>query len=303
MTVARIEPHPWERIIEGWSHPAHGVSVAKWRRFLSKLPHDQLKLRAAHGGALYHPVRVNLQHHHVKKLVMGRGVEVSRSQVVGHEHDGQLVLLPSDQAEKLLDILRSDAKKHSFKLRLTERHIQHNLRHGGGLFDSFGDFVSGVWDGVKTVGNFVLDVGPGLLDAIADILPSGSPQLIAARAALKAAADITRKVDGIRKAYGAAQDKKDAARAQIDAEKQKALEKEIKLREAGAKAEAIAKAKADAKKRIEQLKATAQKVGAAAVKEKKALAAAAAKEKAAASKAETAIKKAQEAAEKVKGRK
>ena len=79
------------------------------------------------------------------------------------------------------------------------------------------------------------------------------------------------------------------------------LEKEIKLTEANAKTEAIAKA--DAKKRIEQLKTQAKKVGAAAVKEKKTLAAAAAKGEAAASKAEKAIGKAQEAAERVKGRK
>ena len=57
---------------------------------------SQLKLRVAHGSSLYHPVRINLQHHHVKKLVMGKGISVSRSQVVGHEHDGQLVLFPSD---------------------------------------------------------------------------------------------------------------------------------------------------------------------------------------------------------------
>lgn len=303
-----VEHYAWEKLTTDHSHklhshPAHNVSVAEWRRYLGKLPHEQIKARATHGGSVYHPVRINLRHEHVKKLVLGRGIEVHRSQVIGHEHDGQLVLLPSSEAKKLLAVLRPGAKKHSCKLRLAEHHIQHNLIHGGGLFDSFGDFVSGVWDGIKTVGTFVLENGPAILDAIADILPPGSGPLLAAKAALKTAAQVTRQVDGIRKTYVQAQAAKDAAKDKIEAEKQKALEREIALREAGAKKEAIDKAKADAKQRLEKLKKEAAIVGAKAVKEKKELARGQAREKAAAAKAEQKVKKAQEAAAKVQAKK
>ena len=45
------------------------------------------------------------------------------------------------------------------------------------------------------MGSFVLEQSSSILEAIADILPPGSPQLLSAKAALQAAADITRKVD------------------------------------------------------------------------------------------------------------
>ena len=199
-------------------------------------------------------------------------------------------------------LVKAAAKGQKFTWHPSHADLIHNAIHGGGLFNSVGDFFGGVWDGLKSVGGFLLENGPAILETISDILPPSSPQLIAAKAALKLAGDVTRKVDGIRKSYSAAQDAKDAAQAKIDAAKQAGLDKELALRETGAKKEAIAKAQADAKARIAKLKEDAKKVGAKALKEKRALAAGEAKAKAAASKAESKIKVAEQAADKARGK-
>ena len=82
MTVTH---YSWERLVRQGghvhSHPAHNVSVGEWRRFMGMLPIEEIRARATHGGIVYHPMRINLKHEHVKRLVLGKGLEVNRSQI------------------------------------------------------------------------------------------------------------------------------------------------------------------------------------------------------------------------------
>ena len=236
------------------------------------------------------------------RLVAGKAVQLHAVDGVCHSpREGySKTWLSHAQHEKLM---RAAEKGQKFTWHPSAADLHHNAIHGSGLFDSVGEFFGGVYNGLKVVGSFLLENAPAILDTIADILPPSSPQLLAAKAALKVASDVTRKVDGIRKSYTAAEDAKEAARAKIEAAKQAALDKELALREAGAKKEAIAKAQADTKIRIAKLREEAKRAGAKAVKEKRALTVGEAKAKAAAAKVESRIQAAQQAADKVQGKK
>ena len=186
----------------------------------------------------------------------------------------------------------------SFKLKLKPAHVAHNVQHAGGLFDSFGDFVSGIYQGAVSVGKFILENGPAILDTVSSILPASSPQLIAAKAALSAASGIGRKLNDIRVGYERAEQAKDAAREKLQQEKQRALDKEIALREQGASRERLQKAKEESKDRLAKPKSEAKRVGKEALREKARVAEVQKKQLKVERKAESALKAAQKAADK-----
>ena len=210
-----------------------------------------------------------LKKSHVTKWKNGKAVRLDGGSISLHPVAGSHpVYLEMDQHKKAVK-----AKKgQKINLKVSRRAGMFTRQEvGGGLFDSFGDFVSGVWDGVKTVGKFIWENGPAILETISELLPPNSPQLIAAKAALKAASQGIKVVDGIRSSYEKASDAKKAAQDKVDQEKQKALDKELALREAGAKKEQIEKAKKETAARIAKLKEEAKKRGREEVAKKKQL--------------------------------
>lgn len=288
--------HAWERIHHRVSVPAPGVTVKDWHHHMRRLPKSHYERRVNRNYDFMHPVRMNIGEKHIRKWMGGGSVQVQMKHLVGHRtnergveedimHHGQLVHLPRDMLERLRDVLKGVQQSASISM---PKHVLHyNVKHGGGFFDSFKDFVSTAWDGIKTVGSFVLENG----DKILDLLPTNQYTL-AARTALSAAKKIVSTVDGIRKQVLAAQEAKEAAQTKIHTEQAEALEKEIALREKNASKEKLEEARRSAKERLAKLKAHAKQVGAEEAKKKKELAAANAKEVKLAKKAEQAVKKA-----------
>ena len=303
---AHLKHQSWETIRRGRSVPADGVSVEDWYRKLNALPaeHQRVRMPALpkgyHPGTTqFHPVRVHLQKRDVRRLVLGRTVDFHHEQMTGeHVRGGQLVFLPHAEHSKLLQGFRAGHAKVG--VRLKTAHVQFNLVHAGGLFSSFGDFVSGVWDLSKSVGNFLIDQGPAILEAVSDILPASSPYLIAAKSALKTVAGVTKQVGAIRDKLRESSAAKERAQEAIDREREKVAQHELELIKRDASAREKADAKAAAKARLEKLKGEAKRVGAEQSAQKKLLAKKEKEEKAAGLKAEMRLKVAQKAAEKAK---
>ena len=166
--------------------------------------------------------------------------------------------------------------------------------------EGWGDFV----DGLKDAGNWVVDnvLKPGLkylpaiLDLVADVLPAGSPQLLALKTALKVVAGVGKALDKIVNKQDAAEEK-----AQKLGNEALELENDYEDTKAAAAHADSEKAKADLKKKQEALKqklADKKKAAREAEKEAKALAREADKQKKAKTKAEADLDKKSAAAQK-----
>lgn len=108
----------------------------------------------------YHPVHLNLHHEHVKKLAMGRNVQLKPEHLVeGH----QPVHLTKQQIGR---IHKARKAMKGVRLGFSESQRKHNLAHGGGFFDTLKGLAKSAInsDIGKSIINKGKDVGLNLLN-------------------------------------------------------------------------------------------------------------------------------------------
>ena len=171
---------------------------------------------------------------------------------------GRLTYLSTAQA---LSAQRALKNGKQFKYHPSLADIKFNCEHelAAGSWGDFTSWVSDRWEDVKEVGRTILHYAPAILDFVAEILPAGSPQLLALKAALKVASGVAAKLDQLVNKTAQAKDVAEHAETEYETSKSEAEDAVLDFKLSAKDKSASDKEKAKLKKLAEEAKARVEK--------------------------------------------
>lgn len=190
-----------------------------------------------------------LKKKHIKAWIEGRGVRFHGDNLsaVQSQHHHQVLALDKEMHKKALSAIKNRTNVH---IKMGRQHLVHNIMNGGGLFSSFGDFVSGVTDfgkkAINVVSKYVLPIASSVLS----LLPDSHPYIIAAKKGIQIASGIANQLDEL-------VNKREEEEVKVIEREAEVVEKQLEAKEKGlspAAKEKLLSAAAAAKTRLAEAK-------------------------------------------------
>ena len=200
--------------------------------------------------AHYTPLHIAFSDKHLRRIKANKAAMIPVESL--HEdgsRGGRLTYLSTAQALAAQKALLGHTKNFKYHPSLAD--IKFNTEQGGSWSD-FSEWLGDRWEDAKSIGKTILAYAPGVLDFVSDILPASSAQLIALKAALKTASQITGKLNDLVNKTSRARDSAEQAQTEYETAKDNAESAALDFKLAGKDKDISDKAKAKLKKEAEE---------------------------------------------------